>query len=129
MSYRELNERANQLAHYLKEQGVGPEVVVGVSQERSVDLIVSLLGVLKAGGAYLPLDPEYPESRREYMAAQAGAKLVLTVLPEDLHDTKHQQPGAAERRRQSRIRDVHVRLDRPPKRRLRDAGKRAAAGV
>ncbi len=86
LSYRELNERANRLAHYLKEQGVGPEVVVGVSQERSVDLIVSLLGVLKAGGAYLPLDPEYPAGRREYMAAQAGAKLVLSELPEGLNE-------------------------------------------
>jgi amino acid adenylation domain-containing protein len=82
LSYSELNERANQLAHYLKEQGVGPEVVVGVSQERSVDLIVSLLGVLKAGGAYLPLDPHYPAGRREYMAALAGAKLVLSALPD-----------------------------------------------
>jgi amino acid adenylation domain-containing protein len=82
LSYRELNERANRLAHHLKEQGVGPEVVVGVSQERSLDLIVSLLGILKAGGAYLPLDPEYPAGRREYMAAQAGAKLVLSELPD-----------------------------------------------
>ena len=86
LSYRELNERANQLAHYLKEQGVGAEVVVGVSQERSVDLIVSLLGILKAGGAYLPLDPEYPEARREYMAARAGAQLVLRELPPGLEE-------------------------------------------
>ncbi len=84
LSYRELNGRANQLAHYLKEQGVGADVVVGVCQERSVDLIVSLLGILKAGGAYLPLDPAYPPGRREYMAAQAGSKLVLSELPPGL---------------------------------------------
>ncbi len=84
LSYRELNERANQLAHYLKDQGVGPDVVVGVCQERSVNLIVSLLGILKAGGAYLPLDPAYPPGRREYMTAQAGAKLVLSELPPQL---------------------------------------------
>jgi len=83
LSYRELNERANQLAHYLKEQGVGPEVVVGVSQERSVELIVSLLGILKAGGTYLPLDPEYPLGRREYMLQTAGAQLVLSEQEED----------------------------------------------
>ncbi len=85
LSYRELNERANQLAHYLKEQGVGADVVVGVCQERTVDLIVSLLGILKAGGAYLPMDPDVPLSRREYMLTQASARLVLSALPEQLH--------------------------------------------
>jgi amino acid adenylation domain-containing protein len=90
LSYRELNERANQLAHYLKEQGVGADVVVGVCQERKVDLIVSLLGIMKAGGAYLPMDPEFPLSRREYMIAQANAKLVLMELPEHLHERSRQ---------------------------------------
>ena len=78
VSYGELNERANRLAHYLRRRGVGPEVVVGVCLERSVELIVSLLGILKAGGAYLPLDPEYPESRRAYMMRDAGARVLLT---------------------------------------------------
>src|SRR5687768_704929 len=63
MSYRELNERANQLAHYLIAAGVGPEVLVAVLMERSVELVVSLLAVLKAGGAYIPLDPVYPRAR------------------------------------------------------------------
>jgi non-ribosomal peptide synthetase component F len=57
MTYRELNARANQLAHYLKQFGVGPDAPVGICMRRSVDLIVGLLGILKAGGAYLPLDP------------------------------------------------------------------------
>ena len=57
---RELDARANQLAHHLQARGVGPEVVVGLCIERSPEMIVGLLGILKAGGAYLPLDPAYP---------------------------------------------------------------------
>ncbi len=82
LSYRELNERANRLAHYLKEQGVGPEVVVGVSQERSVDLIVSLLGDLESRRRLSAARSGVSAGRREYMAAQAGAKIVLSELPD-----------------------------------------------
>ena len=78
LSYGELNRRANQLAHYLRQQGVGPEVVVGLSMERSVGMVVALLGILKAGGAYLPLDPHYPRQRLEYMLSDAQVGLVLT---------------------------------------------------
>jgi amino acid adenylation domain-containing protein len=78
VSYRELNRRANQLAHYLQELGVSPEVVVGVCLERSVEMVVALLGVLKSGGAYLPLDPEAPIERLGYMLEDAGAVAVLT---------------------------------------------------
>jgi non-ribosomal peptide synthetase component F len=60
LTYAELNRRANQLAHYLKRQGVGSEVLVGIYAERSLDCIIALLGILKAGGAYLPLDPALP---------------------------------------------------------------------
>ena len=77
LSYGELNRRANQLAHYLKKQGVGPEVVVGLCTERSLEMVVGLLGILKAGGAYLPLDPDYPQQRLEYMLSDAQAGLVL----------------------------------------------------
>ena len=62
LTYRDLNAKANQLAHYLKKLGVGPDVLVGISVERSLEMIVGLLGILKAGGAYVPLDPAIPKS-------------------------------------------------------------------
>lgn len=79
LSYRELNRRADLLAHNLKREGVGPESVVGVLMERSVEMVVSLLGVLKAGGAYLPLDPEYPAARLRYMFEDAAPRVLLTT--------------------------------------------------
>jgi amino acid adenylation domain-containing protein len=78
LTYEELNQRANQLAHYLRKQGVDTEVVVGLCLERSVEMVVALLGILKAGGAYLPLDPNYPLQRLEYMLTDAQVGLVLT---------------------------------------------------
>lgn len=78
LTYRDLNSRANQLAHYLQKQGIRPGVLVGICLERSVEMIVSILGVLKAGGAYLPLDPAYPLERLSFMLQDAGAQLLLT---------------------------------------------------
>ncbi len=78
LTYRELNRRANQLAHYLRERGVGPEVMVGVCVERSVEMVVGLLGILKAGGAYVPLDPEYPRERLAFMLEDAQVSVLLT---------------------------------------------------
>ncbi|CAG0936138.1 nonribosomal peptide synthetase DhbF [Thermoflexales bacterium] len=78
LTYRELNCRANQLAHYLRRQGLGPETLVGVSTDRSVEMIVALLGILKAGGAYLPLDPSYPRERLTFMLAEGQVSLLLT---------------------------------------------------
>ncbi len=78
LTYAELERRANQLARYLQAQGVGPETVVGLLQERSLELVVSLLGVLKAGAAYLPLDAGYPEARLRYMLSDAGVRVLLT---------------------------------------------------
>jgi amino acid adenylation domain-containing protein/non-ribosomal peptide synthase protein (TIGR01720 family) len=78
LSYRELNEQANQLAHHLRALGVGPETITGVCLERSVRLPVALLGILKAGGAYLPLDPEYPLERLSFMLADSGAPVLIT---------------------------------------------------
>ena len=79
VSYEELNQRANQLAHYLRQQGVGPEVLVGVMLERSVELVVNLLAILKAGGAYVPLDAEYPAERLAFMIEDARLQLLLTT--------------------------------------------------
>ncbi|WEK32625.1 MAG: amino acid adenylation domain-containing protein [Candidatus Pseudomonas phytovorans] len=78
LSYRQLNQRANQLAHKLREQGVGPDVLVGIAAERSVEMVIGLLGILKAGGAYVPLDPEYPAERLAYMMQDSGIRLLLT---------------------------------------------------
>jgi surfactin family lipopeptide synthetase A len=85
LSYRELNARANQLAHYLRRFGVGPEVLVGICMERSVNMVVALLGILKAGGAYVPLDPTYPEERLAFMIKDSGLQVLIT---DDLPYTK-----------------------------------------
>ncbi|MDZ7269873.1 MAG: amino acid adenylation domain-containing protein [candidate division KSB1 bacterium] len=78
LSYHELDERANQLAHFLQKLGVGPETIVAISVERSREMVIGLLGVLKAGGAYLPMDPVYPEERLAFMLADAAAPVALT---------------------------------------------------
>jgi myxalamid-type polyketide synthase MxaB len=78
LTYRELNERANRLAHFLRRRGVGPDARVGVCFDRSVDLVVSIYAVLKAGGAYVPLDPAYPLSRLSDIATSSGMHVVLT---------------------------------------------------
>ena len=78
LSYGELNRRSNQLAHFLRELGVGPDVVVGLCVDRSVEMVVGLLGILKAGGAYLPLDPTYPQQRLAFMRSDASLSLLLT---------------------------------------------------
>lgn len=78
LTYRELNERANQLAHYLQNRGVGPEVMVGLCIERSLEMLIGMLAILKAGGAYVPLDPRYPEERLAYIIAETGLITILT---------------------------------------------------
>ncbi len=80
LTYRELNHRANQLAHYLQRRGVGPETLVGICLERSPEMLVGLLGIMKAGGAYVPLDPYFPPERLEFMLEDARLPLVLTQL-------------------------------------------------
>lgn len=81
LTYAELNRLANQLARYLQQLGVGPEVLVGLCLERSLDLIVGLLAVLKAGGAYVPLDPAYPPERLAFMLQDVQAPVLLTQAP------------------------------------------------
>lgn len=78
LTYRQLNERANQLAHHLQKSGVGPDVLVAVCAERSLELVIALLAILKAGGAYVPFDPEYPKDRLETMLRDANPPVVLT---------------------------------------------------
>ncbi|OIN46673.1 non-ribosomal peptide synthetase [Pseudomonas azotoformans] len=78
LNYAALNARANRLAHALIERGVGPDSLVGVAMERSVEMVVGLLAVLKAGGAYVPVDPDYPEERQAYMLDDSAVSLLLS---------------------------------------------------
>ncbi|HEY0735729.1 MAG TPA: amino acid adenylation domain-containing protein, partial [Herpetosiphonaceae bacterium] len=78
LTYGELDRRANQLAHYLRERGVGPEVRVGLCLHRSLELVIGLLGILKAGGAYVPLDPNYPAQRLSFMLEDSQVAVVLS---------------------------------------------------
>jgi surfactin family lipopeptide synthetase A len=78
LTYGELNNRANQLAHYLTKLGVGPDVLVGILVERSLEMVVGLLGILKAGGAYVPLDPAYPRERVAFMLEDSEVPVLLT---------------------------------------------------
>ncbi|MGR6130328.1 amino acid adenylation domain-containing protein, partial [Paenibacillus sp. SER-28] len=87
LTYRELNERANSLARMLQAQGVGPDKLVGLMVQRSLEMIVGLLAVLKAGGAYVPIDPEFPSSRIEYMLEDSKAEVLLTSR--DLAEEHH----------------------------------------
>ncbi|MGH7824390.1 MAG: non-ribosomal peptide synthetase [Candidatus Binatia bacterium] len=78
LTYQELNHRANQLAHHLRKLGVEPDVLVGICMERSLEMVVGLLGILKAGAAYVPLDPEYPRERLAFMLEDSRAPVLLT---------------------------------------------------
>ncbi|MGZ4106473.1 MAG: non-ribosomal peptide synthetase, partial [Tumebacillaceae bacterium] len=85
LTYAELNKRSNQLAHHLRTLGIGPESVVGISVEKSPEMVVGLLGILKAGAAYAPLDPAYPKERLEFMLQDAQVPVLLTqerLLPD-----------------------------------------------
>ncbi|MBU3108711.1 non-ribosomal peptide synthetase [Clostridium gasigenes] len=77
ISYEKLNERANSLARVLREKGVGPDYIVGIMVERSISMIVGIMAIVKAGGAYLPIDPEYPKNRIEYILNNSKAKIIL----------------------------------------------------
>ena len=81
LTYRQLDKRANQFAHYLIEHGAGPERLIGVCRERDTELVVTLLAILKTGAGYLPIDPGYPAERISYMLEDAGATLLLTETP------------------------------------------------
>jgi non-ribosomal peptide synthetase component F len=92
LSYSELNARANQVAHFLRRNGVVPETLVAICAERSLDLLVAVLEILKAGGAYLPIDPAYPAERQRFMIEESRAPFILTqrhIVP-DLPSTAAQ---------------------------------------
>ena len=113
LTYRELDRRADRLAHHLRRLGAGPGALVGVRLEQSADLAVALLGVLKAGAGYVPLDPEQPAARLQHMLDDARPAVVLRELP----DLGGLPDGPARGRRRAgrpRLRDLHLRLDRPP---------------
>ncbi len=78
LSFGELNQRANQVAQFLRERGIGPESLVAVCMERTAEVVVALLGVLKAGAAYVPIDPTYPKERLGFMLQDSGSKVLLT---------------------------------------------------
>lgn len=78
LTYKELNEKSNQLAHFLQKQGVNNETLVGIYMDRSIEMIVGLLAVLKSGGAYVPLDPQYPKDRISYMISDSELSILLT---------------------------------------------------
>ncbi len=79
LTYGQLNQRANQLAHHLQKLGVGPEVLVGICLERSVEMVIAIIGVLKAGGAYVPLDPSYPQERLSFLLQDTRIPLLITT--------------------------------------------------
>ncbi|MCD6374756.1 MAG: AMP-binding protein, partial [Caldisericaceae bacterium] len=78
LTYQQLNQKANQLAHFLRQKGVKPETIVGISLNRSLETVIAALAVLKSGGAYLPIDPEYPKERIDYMIEDSGIRLLIT---------------------------------------------------
>jgi amino acid adenylation domain-containing protein/non-ribosomal peptide synthase protein (TIGR01720 family) len=90
LTYRELNCRANQVAHHLRSLGVGPEGLVGICVERSLEMVIGLLGILKAGGAYVPLDPDYPKERLAYMLSDSQVPVLLTQEKLMLGLSEHQ---------------------------------------
>ena len=92
LNYRELNARANQLAHYLQKLGVGPDVLVGICVERSLEMIVGILGILKAGGGYVPLEPAYPQERLDFMLGESQAQVLLTQSSLAARFTHHDIP-------------------------------------
>ncbi|MCX7568802.1 amino acid adenylation domain-containing protein [Tumebacillus sp. DT12] len=92
LTYRDLNARANRLAHYLRNHGIGRDQLVGLALERSVEMVVALLGVLKAGGAYLPLDPHHPVDRLTFITEETGINILLTQT-RFLHTLPQQGPA------------------------------------
>ena len=124
INYLELNNRSNQLARHLQTLGVKPGVFVGVQMERSIDMIIALLGIIKAGGAYLPLDPSYPEERLSYMVKDAAIRILLTEITFGKQVLRY--PKSRNRRTPGtpRLSCLHFRFHRQAQRRDRIAKRR-----
>jgi len=90
LTYRQVNEKSNQLAHWLRQKGVKPDTLVGILVERSLEMLIGILGILKAGGAYMPIDPRYPQKRINYMLKDC---LPLVLLTRSQGKTKTRFPG------------------------------------
>ncbi len=149
LSYSQLNERADRLAHHLLRLGVSRGNLIGLCMERSPEVVVGLLGILKAGGAYVPLDPAYPHERLAFMLRDAAAPLVLAHpvqrrragvirppdscpvsgcgIPRDSRRTGP-RPGCRRDRGRPRLRDVHLRVHRRPQGRPRRPPRLGAPG-
>jgi amino acid adenylation domain-containing protein/non-ribosomal peptide synthase protein (TIGR01720 family) len=108
LTYAELDQRANQLAHALQARGVGPEVRVGIEATRSLELVIGLLGILKAGGAYLPLDPSAPPERHAFMLEDAQAPVLITVTTDDGRRTTDEGADPSLVARRSSLVNLHV---------------------
>ncbi|MCP4154181.1 MAG: AMP-binding protein, partial [bacterium] len=93
LTYQELNERANRLAHHLQSKGAGPGTIVAIKTQRSVEMIIGLLGILKTGSAYLPIDPHLPEERIKYILKDSNAKVLLKEMLQELNELKELDDG------------------------------------
>ena len=117
LTYEELNHRSNQLAHHLQKKGIGPEKLVGIYVDRSLDMLVALLGTLKAGGAYLPVDPSMPQDRQAMILKDAQAALMITqqslvgLLPEGTAVFNFDTDGAGLATESTENLDVRVTSD------------------
>ncbi|XOS94540.1 AMP-binding protein [Brevibacillus laterosporus] len=78
LTYRQLDAKSNQLARYLRNKGIGPDRLVGLMMDRSIEMIIGILGILKSGGAFVPIDPAYPAERISYMLENSGVQILLT---------------------------------------------------
>jgi non-ribosomal peptide synthetase component F len=108
VSYAELNARANRLARYLVERGAGPERFVALVLPRSVELVVAVLAVLKSGAAYVPVDPDHPADRIDFMLADTDPVLVIRPDDVDILGYDDSDPGVPVSRG---VRDLHVGVD------------------
>ena len=122
LTYHELNERANRLAHHLRTLGVGPEARVAICMERSLEMIVGLLAILKAGGAYVPFDPDSPKERLAYMLGDAGVSVLLTT---QRLGAQNGDPGPAASTRRLTV----VRLDTDWDTIARESGENPVSGA